>query len=602
MSAAHRLAVAVALALAAAPATAADPPAGQNVALPFPAKAQIVVHVHGHQRTKDRLLKTLEALPPAEGGKARRAIEDGIKKVLEGRDLSAVPGDGRWFVAVHDLTTFGDEQPAVAVLVPVTDFDKFKKTALTADERKTVERAGDGVEAFKSAPGGDEVTLYLAQVKGYAVVTPNKETAEGYAGKYTPAQSGSMGAELGSSFLNADVAVFVNMDVINDQFGDKIRQFKELIDFALGAGGGGGFPGLGKKQMEVVKTVFQGALQAVEDGKGVVLAAEFRPDGAGLRFQAQFAAESQSASMLKAEVPGPLTELGKLPKGLGAYVGSKFGSKFAALWGKLNQEFGAADDDDETAGRLEKLQAEVQAAGPGTTYSASTAPDTGLTITGYKDARKAAAALTGLYQAMPAGARVSSVVLKEKPVVKPAAQSHKGFTLAEVRVNFDFEATVESFPEPVREATLAQLKKLAAAKTGFWLGTDGKVVVQVVGKDWAAARALLDRYLSGSDGVAGDAGFQAARKNLPADASAVYLVETGELLTTLAEQAKTAMAAMPGGGPPGFGALKKPDGELTYLGFAVTLKGQVATAEVFVPSGAITAAARTLAPVFRSVE
>lgn len=602
MSVTPRLAVAaVALALAAAPAAAADPPAGQNVALPFPAKAPLVLQIHGHQRTKARLLKTLEALPPAEGGKARKAIEDGLKQALEGRDLSAVPGDARWFVVVHDVTTFGDDHPAVAGIIPVKGYAEFKKTALTADEQKSVEKAGDGVESFKAA-GGD-TTLYLAEVKGHVVVTPNKETAESYTGKYTPAQSGSMGPELGASFLAADVALFVNMDVINDLYGEKIQQFKQLIDFALGqAAQGGMIPGLNKKQLEVVKVALQGVVQAIEDGKGLVVAAEFRPEGANLRLQGRFAEDSTSATALKPEVPGPLGELAKLPKGLSAYGGSKFGAKLAALWGQFNQEFAAPDDDEEAAGRIEKLQAEVQAAGPGTTYTASAAPDKGLTLTGYKDAAKAAAAQVKLYQALPAGGRVSNIALKGAPKVTPDAKKHKGFTFAEVRVDFDFEATVEGFPEPVRDATLAQLKKMAAAKTAFWIGTDGKVVAQLVGKDWETAKGLLDAYLGGADGVGGEAGFQTTRKQLPADATALYLTETAELLTMLVEQAKMAGAAMPGGGFPPIGDLKKVKGELTYLGFALTLKGQVATGEVFVPAGAINVAAQMLAPVFRNAD
>ncbi|MBX9584648.1 MAG: hypothetical protein K2X87_30465 [Gemmataceae bacterium] len=605
MSVPPRLAVAaLALALAAAPATAADPPAGQNVPLPFPAKAPVVLQVQGHERAKTRLLKTLEALPPAESGKVKKAIEDGLKQALEGRSLAAVPGDGRWFVAVHDITTLGDEQPAVAVLIPVTGYAEFKKTFLTADEQKAVEKAGDGVEAVKTAAGGDEHTLYLAQVKGYVVVSPNKETAESYSGKYTPAQSGSMGPELGAAFLAGDVSLYVNMDVINDLYGDKIRQFKELIDFALGqAAQGGMIPGLNKKQLELVKTVLQGLVQGIEDAKGVVVAAEFRPEGANLKVLGRFADDSASAGMLKPEVPGPLTELAKLPKGLTTYGGSKFGAKFGDLWNQFAQEFAASDDDEEAEGRIKKLLAEVQAAGPGATYAATSIPDRSLSITAYKDPGKAVAALVKLYQGMPGGGKVANVVLKEKPKVTPDARKYKGYTFAEVRLDFDFEATVEGLPEPVRDSTLAQLKKMAAAKSAFWLGTDGKAVVQVSGKDWAAAQALLDGYLGGDDGVGSEAGYKLTRKNLPADATAVYLAETGELLTMLAEQAKTVGAAMPGGGGlPDFGKLKPVKGEPTYLGFALTLKGQVATGDVFVPGGSINVATQMLAPLFRNVE
>ena len=91
MAVRHRpLLTAIALAAFAAPSVAADPPAGQNVALPYPTKVPVVVQVQGHERAKTRLLKTLDALPPAEAKQAKKAVEDGFKQLLEGRKLTAV--------------------------------------------------------------------------------------------------------------------------------------------------------------------------------------------------------------------------------------------------------------------------------------------------------------------------------------------------------------------------------------------------------------------------------------------------------------------------------------------------------------------------------
>lgn len=597
-----RLAAALALGLAATAATA-QPPAGQNLALPFPAKAPIVVAVNGVEKVKGRLTKMLEALPPAESGKVKQGIEEGLTKMLEGRSLKGVVPDGRLFLVVHDVTTLGDEEPGMAVLVPVTSYDEFKKTALTGGERGSVEKAGDGVESFTAGEGGK--TLYLAQVKGYAVLSPSKETAASYAGKYTPAQSGAMGTELSASFLAADVALYVNMDVINELYGDKIQQFKQLIDFALGmAQQGGMLPGLNKQQVEMVKVVMQGALQGVEDGKGLVLAAEFRPDGLNARVQARFGEETDSAAFLKAEASGPLADLGKLPKGLSSYAGSKFGKRVTDLMRKFGGSFAAADDDDGGAGRIDKLMAEVAAAGPGAEYAATAGADAGVTVTGYKAPAKAAAALAKLYEGLGAGAKANTIVLKEKPKVTYDAQTHRGFTFAEVGVVYDFDATVEALPENVRETTLNSLKRMAKEKTTLWIGTDGKAVATLTGKDWAAAKKLLDEYLDGNAAVGAEAGFKLTRKNLPADATAVYLVETAQTLEALTEQAKAAAAAMPGGGGPlgNLGKLGKGEGELTYVGFALTLKGQVAAVDLFVPGPAMNVASKMLAPLFRNVE
>ena len=403
------LAAVAAVALAAAPSTAAPAPAdGKNVTFPYPAKVPLVIHVNGLERTKDRLGKMLEALPPAEAKQVKEQIEAGLKHLLTDRSLSAVPADGRAFVVFHDFSRLvGEDEPAVSVLVPVTGYKEFKESFLTGAERKTAGKAGDGVESIKSSATGDETTVYLVDLKGYVAITPSKDTAQEYAGKYTRAESSTMGADLAASYLAADIALAVNLDVINDKYGDQIRQFKGLIDFALGqAQGMGMVPGLNKKQLELAKVVINGFVQAIEDAQGLVIAGEFRPEGLNLRGQIQFAPNTPSSNMLKTEAPTALANLDKLPRGLTTYSGSKFGKKFSDLARQFAQEFGASDDDEKGAQQIEKLLAEIAAAGPEGEFGANSMPDVGLTIMSYKSPAKAVVALTKLYQAMAAGGAV----------------------------------------------------------------------------------------------------------------------------------------------------------------------------------------------------
>lgn len=604
MSGTLRLPLAAAvLALAAATTSAAPaPPAGKNVALPYPAKAPLVVHLNGIEKARERLGKTLEALPAAEAKQVKDKLDGGLKQLLTDRKLTAVPGDGRVFVVVHDFASLAGDEPAVSVLLPATSYKDFKDSFLTAAERKTVEKAGAGLESVKSSATGDEVNVYLAEVKGYVALSMNKETAETYVGKYTPAQTGAMGEDLSASFLAADIALYVNMEVVNEKYGEQIKQFKGLIDFALGqAQMGGMLPGLNKKQLDTVKAMLGGLVQGIEDAQGFVLAGEFRPEGLNVRAQVYFGDDTASAGVLKAETPGPLADVGKLPNGLLSYAGSRLGKNLADLSKQFSQEFAAAEDDEKGAAKIDKLLAALTAAGPGGEVAAGSPSDRFLTVTAYKDAAKAAAAVTGLHQALPAGGRFANVVLKDKPKVTEAAQKHGDFVFAEVRLTFDYDATVENLPEAVREATLNSLKRMTKEKTTLWVGTDGKVLVQIVAKDWDAAKGLLDAYLDGQGGVGGEAGFRVTRKNLPADATLMYLLETGQVLAALVEQVKAAGAALPGGLPP-LGAVKPVKGEATYLGIAVTLKPRVASFDAFVPGTAMNVGVKMLAPVFRPAD
>lgn len=604
MSGTLRLSLAFALTTLGSSATAAPAPAtGSNIPLPYPAKAPLVVHVNGFERVRERLTKMLDALPPAESKLVKKELEAGLAQLLKDRKLDAVPKDGRMFVVLHDFAKLVEGDPAVSVLLPITGYKEFKDSLLTAEEGKTLEKAGNGIESMKTNAIGEEHTLYLVDLKGYVALTPSKEIAEVYAGKYTTAQSAAMGADLASSYLAADVALYVNMDAINEMYGEQIRQFKGLIDFALGqAQNMGMIPGLGKKELEMAKTMIGGLFQGIEDSKGIVLAAEFRPEGLNFRAQVRFAEDTQSADIFKTEVPSALADLTKLPKGLSTYGGSKFGKKFTDLGKKFAQEFSVAEDDEKGLAQLEKLLAEVTAAGPQGDYSASNAPESSIGVTAYKSAEKAATALVKIYENMPAGGKFSGVVLKGKPKVKNEAATVGDFKFTEVNLTFDFAATVEALPEAAREAAMGQYKRLMKEKTSIWLGTDGKVVVQLTAKDWDTAKKLLEDYLSGKGGVGSDAGFQLARKNLPPEASLLYMFETSQVVTMLAEQAKAMGQAIPGGVFPQIGNVKPVKGDATYIGIALTLKPQTATFDLFVPGTAMNVMTKMILPLFKKVE
>ncbi len=594
----------VAVAVLAATGPVAAQPGGRNVTLPYPAKAPLVVAVNGWQKTTDRLTKMTEALPAAEAKKVKDSLELGLDKAFEGRKTDAVPGDKRVYAVVHDFAKLGAEEPAFAVLLPVTTYAEFKRTFLTAAERGTVAKAGKGVESVEAAFGGGEAKkLFLTDLKDYVAVSPSEEVAASYVGQYTKAQSGSMGPDLSTAFLAADAAIFLNMDVINDLYGEQIRQVKGLIDFGLQqAEMGGMLPGLDRKQIELVKTMFTGLLQGIEDSQGLLLALEFRPEGLQFGVRTRFATDTPTSAALANETASPLADIGKLPRGQAVYGGAKFGKKINDTFRGFTQQFNAPDGQEGTDAKITKLLDQLSSAGPGVEVSASTGADAGLTITQYKAAKQAAAALVGVYQAVPAGGKVMGVVTKEKTRVTEDAQTHRGFTFSEVRLTFDFEKTVEALPEPVRESTIANMKRMAKERMTYWIGSDGKAVATLTAADWAAASKLLDEYLDGNAGVGSDAGFRAARSNLPASASAVYLAETGQLLTLLVDQAKAATAAIPGGGGPQLGKVQPVQGEPTYVGFALTLKPQTASVDVFVPGTAMNAAARMASGIFRRIE
>lgn len=575
--------------------------AGKAMTFPFPAKAPVVVQINGIGATRDRLTALLKAAVPDDAKEITKLFDDGLKELLGERKLTALPKDGRVFFVVNDIAGLTENPPAVSLLVPVTSYKEFRETFLTADERKTFKPGTNAPDEVQVHLFGDDHEAFLVDLKEYVAISPNKTTAEGYAAKYTKATTAAMPPELAKSFVSGDLALYINLDVINDLYGEQIRGFKGLIDFAIQqAGMGGMIPGVSKKQLEAAKTLLQGAFQAVEDARGVVFSVELRPDGLNLRLQAQFAEDTTTVKVLKAEMPSTLADVGKLPAGLQQYSGSKFGKRFHDAMRGLNPEFAPADDDEKGNAAVEKQQKELLAAGPQGDVSAAGTPDVALTIGAYTDPKKAVAALLGCYEAMSPGGRVQSVVLKDAPKIKADAVKHKDFAFTEVRLAFDFEATVKDLPEGLKETTLAQIKNLVAENMTVWIGTDGKTVVQAMAKDWDAVAGALDGFLDGKKPISDTAGYKVTRKNLPPDASLLMLMETGHTLTTLLDTVRAMEGTVPG--VPKLGAIKPLKGEASFIGIAVTLKGDTASANLFVPATAIGAGRKMLDGLFKKVE
>jgi hypothetical protein len=357
---------------------------------------------------------------------------------------------------------------------------------------------------------------------------------------------------------------------------------------------------MSKKQMEAAKVMLQGALQAVEDARGVVIGLEFRPEGVAVRGLAHFGDDTDSAALLKAETPGPLADVAKLPAGLGQYGGTRFGKKFAAAVAGLNPQFTPADDDEKGNAAVDKAQKELLDAGLRGEVSATGLPNLSLTVSTYADPKKAAAAVVASYRAMRAGGRIFNVVLKEAPKVTEGARKHGNFSFTEIGLSFDFDASVKDLPEQMREATLAQMKRLVTEKMTVWVGTDGKNVVQASAKDWDTVTKALGEYLEGKNGVGDTPGYKVTRKALPPEANHLIMLETAQTATMILDSLRSVSGAIPDF--PRIGKPKPVKGDATFIGVAVTLKGDTARFDLFVPGTAIAALQEMSKGLFRKVE
>jgi hypothetical protein len=581
--------------LAAGPLTAApggkEPAGTPNEALALiPPNAILVVQLNGIDRARDRLDKMLQSAVPDLAAVAAKGINDALAEALSGRNLKALKGDGRILVAISDVEKLPDDA-TLTLLFPVKSADDFKKEFLTDDERKSLNKDGD-LETVKLEDR--DQPFFLVPVSGYVAVCTDKDTAQKYAKGEIVGIASQLSKETARAFLDADVALFVNVKEVNAKYGDQIKTFKGLADLFLKQEG---VQGVSKAQMEQIKGVIDAAFQVLEDGTAAVLALEFRPDGANLKGLAQFGEKTGTNEALKKYKPTALPQLGTMPAGQSVYSASMLhvGEKASAL---LLGSFAADDTDPAAKETIEGLVRDLGKYDRGVTVSAGKLMAAGgLEVVETKDADKIAAGRLEVLRALTKSGSFDNVPLKDKPEVKEKAEKVGPFTLHAAKLTFDFDKAVAELPDEAKEAARATIKRVRGGEEmNLWFGTDGKVVLQVTGKDWAEAKALVEAHLDKDKAVEKDEAYRFTRKQLPSEATMVALLDAAQTTHTLLGLLKDAAGALPGF-PLAIPDLKAPTGKPSYVGVALVLKPGHGSFDLFIPATAAGPVRKLLEPL-----
>jgi hypothetical protein len=547
-----------------------------------PPNAIAVVQVNGVERVQERVDKLLKAAVPDKADQASKAVHDAVAEALQGRDLKALSPDGRLLVAISELEKLPDDA-TLTMLFPVKNADDFKKGFLTDDERKSLAKDGD-LETVKLEDRAEP--FFLVPLSGYVAACTDKETAAKYAKGEISGIANQLSRETAAAFLDADLSLFVNVREVNARYGTQLKTYKSLADLFLK---GDAVQGVNKAQMDQLKAVLDAAFQVLEDGTAAVLTVQFRPDGWTLKGLAQFGDKTGTSEALKKYRPVPLNQLGTLPAGQVSYSASvvgQAGSKSAAL---LLGDFAISDDDPAAKETIAGLLRDLSGLDRGVTLAAGKVfGPGGLDVTESKDADRIVAGRLELLRAVTKNGSFANIPLKEKPQVKEKAETVGAFTLHAVKVKLDFDKAVGDLDDGAREAARNSMKKaLGGDELSMWFGTDGKRLIQLTAKDWAEAKALAEPYLDGSQALDKNEAYQFTRKQLPADATMLVVLDAAQTVYSLFGLAGDAGGLIPGLSVPLPENAKPPTGKPAYIGIALVLKPGHGSFELFVPATAV---------------
>jgi hypothetical protein len=555
------LACALALTL---PAAAAPVPGEQDKPLAqVPAKAAVVVQLKGLARTRERLEALVKNAMPDYADLAKEKIREAFDEALKGRNIDAVTKDGHIFLVVMDLASLSSPTPKMALLIPVTDYKKFRDGILKDDERKEVKTDPLG---YENANVDGQPTYFIDRKNGYAAVTPDADVAALLVKKYD-SLDGKLSKSLAKGLLGSDVSVYVDMAAVNKEFGEQIKQFQALFEQGIDS-----TPD--KSTAEMAKRIYAPLFQAVSDSTAVLASADLRPEGLLLHVETEVPADSKTNDLLKSWKAVPTTELAKLPGGSMVYTGMASTPAVMKELGTLS--YGLIDPDSAEGKTIKKLVGEMADANPKYLLNATGLPAAGIAVSKYDNPAKAVDAQMKLFKSLKEGSTFGSV-LKSAPVVKENAKKHAGFDLAFVSMKWDLEKTVEkqgaAMTDEQKKAMVEYMRSIVGEGSDVWFGTDGKTVVQVTAGDWEAARELLDRYQKSQHTVGSEQAYKDTVKHMPAENSLLVLADVPQTAEVMVKAVVTMLqgSGLPIPIPPGF---EKPaiKAKTSFLGVAATLE------------------------------
>ncbi|VTS06661.1 hypothetical protein [Tuwongella immobilis] len=505
-------------------------PASQPKASPLgaiPGKAPLVLQLRGLEAAPKRLGATLAAALPDLAAPINGMLQGGLKSLpfMDGRDLAAIDLNAPVFLVISSLEDLtGDEPPQPAILLPVKDYAAFKKGVLTDDERGTLKKDGPS-EAVEI----NGKTVYLYPTAGYLVVTTNKDNIAAFLRKDVRLNA-VMPEGVAASFLNNDGAVYLSLAAINQQYGDTLQTIKTVIELGLAQGGN-----IDPKQAEAVKAVFNGLIQGITDGTGLVLATDFKPVGLDLHFHIGFGKETDTSDALAKLTPGPLPAIGTLPKGQLSYAVIKMDEALRRSLEGLTQL--GSSDDEKIAEILEESLKEYLGAGLTESLSATSFPAKGIEVAIMKQPAKAKVAMLKIYKALVAESEFQGLPLIAKPKITEKAGTVEGVDFTGVELKIDSAKLLDDpqIPEQAKMLLEPLLKKLVPDSLKLWIGASDKALITVTAPNWEEAKKTATAYLTGKDTLATDKGYQAVRSALPKDANMMLFVDGGRSVASLIE-------------------------------------------------------------------
>ncbi len=219
-------------------------------------------------------------------------------------------------------------------------------------------------------------------------------------------------------------------------------------------------------------------------------------------------------------------------------------------------------------------------------------PASGVQTWQFTDPAMVLAAQKTILENVTKGDTFAGGMLKEKAPLKKGTAKYKNISFDSMTLVWDLEKMAAGgaggmeLTEEQQKKMAEGMKKILGEKMTVWIGADDKRLITVTAADWKSAEELLDKHFKAEDPVGKQSGYREARKELPAAASLVGLVDIVAYASAAAEIVKPIVAGFGLNLPDKYPA-KLPKGDPSFVGSALTLAEKRIAFDLVITSSAV---------------
>jgi hypothetical protein len=490
-----------------------------------PADVDVAIRIRGVEAARHDLVAMVKAMNPDWAAMVEQALEQPLAQFKERHGDPAYRSP---WIALLRVAPPAEGGPPAAIVLPSDDYKGVLKAAMGGKDVELKPQEG-GYDSFDGPEGHG--TWYAAHRPGVVAFGPDQSLVAQVAKAAGKGLDQALSPAAAQRFLSGDLGLYVNAAALSARYADQIDQgrqtFMGLMDQVAAQQGN-------EAMVKFIKDFYGGLFDSIKSADKLTLDLDFATEGLHLAGCLDLKADADAAKTIATAHTSAAPTLGHLGAGATFYAYLDLEARtFERLMGMSRRLLNPGD---KPSPALEKALGEFQGLGRIETTGAFSMGNgmRGLSEFSVSDPRKYIDATLAMLEAMK-GAGESPLNVYKDIKVERDAKTCRGIAFTQIITTVDLDKLTRLAGNNPAQAE-GMKAMFGGGTVSYWYGTDGRRAFQVMAPNWDDAKAQVESYLDGKDGIGATAAFKAVRSQLPEQASLLVLLSTQGLIRMFASQ------------------------------------------------------------------